>query len=338
MSIFFGFLCILIVGVNCVDTRPTVDYLSPNVIDGFDVLSPQPFITVGESVEVGRYPWYAVIFVEKANRQTVMCGSVLVTPIEVLTAAHCVENANSVTGYFHLGDGHVSSWKYTPSFEALPEHITMHPLYNPYSFFGDIAVIKLNKRITQIFPVVLSSDLDEWENSDTHMGVIGHGMTENDEISSDLRMIQIPVVKYNDCVSYSVDSRKTWLPMHVHDDLCAGFTDGCLEDYCPDACHGDSGGPIFDPGSETVYGLVSRGESPCGQSYRPVMFTSMYRYRKFIDSRTEGSVTWNSQRDNKTSNYDFFDYSEPVHHHSGSFKAVQFDVLISIIIAVILTR
>lgn len=254
-----------------------------------------PYIMMGSNVDIGRYPWYSVMYIETDSGGTVMCGSVLITPRDVLTAAHCVSDARYIRLGFHLEKDPDDPWGYMPGFNVLGDQISIHPEYNRFNFYGDIAIVHLPRDLQEVMPVVLSGNMSEWESKDYNMNVIGHGVTEDATLSPDLRMVDLPVVPYDECVSYSPSSSNTWLPMHVHSDLCAGYTNGCDREYCEDACHGDSGGPIFDPYTEVVYGLVSRGESPCGKSQRPAMFASTSSYRHFIDSRSEGEVKWDSR-------------------------------------------
>lgn len=300
---YFFFTFILNTLYRCSAFYPSTDsWKYVNVIEGYDKFSLNPYIMMGDDVEVGRYPWYSVLYIDTSNGGTVMCGAVLVSPTDLVTAAHCVNEAEYVRGNFHLWKQPDNDWGYKPSFSVDKNNIIVHPQYNPYNFFGDIAIIRLDFAITQIMPIVLSSDKKAWENNEDMVSVIGHGITETNDLSSELRIIDIPVVRYEDCVSYSSSSQNTWLPMHVHDDLCAGFTDGCEDEYCADACHGDSGGPIFDPRSEIVFGIVSRGEYPCGQSQRPAMFASMSAYRSFIDKYSRNRVSWSNNNINGSNN------------------------------------
>lgn len=283
--------------------RPSTEaWKHTHVVDGYDSDVIHPYIMMGDSVDVGRYPWYSMLYIDSANGGTVMCGSVLITPTHLVTAAHCVNDAVHVRGKFHLWKESDSNWGYKPSFSAMKDDIFVHPEYNPYTFFADVAIIKLGYAVTQIMPIALNSDQEGWEAIEGMVSVIGHGITEDNALSPQLRIVDIPVVKYEDCVSYSSSSTSTWLPMHVHDDLCAGFTKGCDSEFCADACHGDSGGPIFDPRTEVVFGVVSRGEYPCGKSRRPAMFASMSTYRSFIDEYTQDRVSWTNLYDSSIAN------------------------------------
>ncbi|XP_057568972.1 kallikrein-13 isoform X3 [Hippopotamus amphibius kiboko] len=57
--------------------------------------------------------------------------------------------------------------------------------------------------------------------------------------------------------------------------LCAGTKEGGK-----DSCEGDSGGPLIC--NETLHGIISWGDFPCGQPNRPGVYTRVSRYITWI--------------------------------------------------------
>ena len=112
------------------------------------------------------------------------------------------------------------------------------------------------------------------------------------ELSAALMATRLPVVKYEDCIARGPPYDNKWLPTHVHDDMCAGHTSGCISQDCDDACKGDSGGPVFETYNEVVHGVVRRGEYPCGTWTRPAIFTSTGQHIGFINYRSMGTIRW----------------------------------------------
>ncbi len=64
----------------------------------------QRFVFMGDTVEFGTFPWFATLFVElEGGFGTYICGSVLAAEKYVVTAAHCLENAEFIPfGYPNL--------------------------------------------------------------------------------------------------------------------------------------------------------------------------------------------------------------------------------------------
>ena len=63
---------------------------------------PTPYITMGKHVGDGQFPWSAILFVTTTSDTEILCGGMLISPNDLLTAAHCVDNAKSVLAKFHL--------------------------------------------------------------------------------------------------------------------------------------------------------------------------------------------------------------------------------------------
>ncbi len=242
----------------------------------------QKFVYLGDVVEFGTYPWFGTLFIEtQGGYGTYVCGSVLASEKYVVTAAHCVENADFITVSFNDVYNPEQKWYPHPNRYALYAH--SHPLYDTNTLEYDIAIIELNTPVDDINFPRLALDEHEWDadiSAGDMLTSIGHGLTENGSLDWELRRVKIPKVSREDCIGSGYHQ---WHSSQVHDDLCAGFTTDCHDDNCPDVCTGDSGGPLFDAINNVVYGLVSRGESPCGTASRPGIFTNLGIYRSFVE-------------------------------------------------------
>ena len=257
-----------------------------------------PFVFMGEAVDFGTYPWFATLFIEvKGGYGTYICGSVLANSKYVLTAAHCVENSEFITILFNDVFNPNKVWYPHPNRYARYAHV--HPLYDAATLNYDIAVIELNSEVADINFPRLALDEREWLAilAGGMLTVVGHGLTENGTLDWHLRRVDLPKVPNTSCIG---SSSNMWHSSQVHNDLCAGLTTGCLAKACPDACSGDSGGPLFDAGRHVVYGLVSRGEFPCGLANRPGIFTNLAFYKSFIQYYVSPAATLGNSTNNST--------------------------------------
>jgi len=139
----------------------------------------QRFIYDGNVIDFGRFPWFGTLFVEmKGGYGTYICGSVLYSENVVLTAAHCVENAEFVTVSFNDVYNPDQVWYPHPNRYAKYAHI--HPDYDTETLKFDIAVIELNRDVDDIQIPTVELEANKWIDipEDYMLTVIGHGLTE----------------------------------------------------------------------------------------------------------------------------------------------------------------
>ena len=269
-------LAALLVGVAGATDPPSRD------VDGLLHGNMQRFVFMGDVVDFGTYPWFGTLFIEKEGGfGTYICGSVLANSKYVVTAAHCVENAEFITVSFNDVYNPEHRWYPHPNRYALYSH--PHPLYDTETLAYDIAILELNLPVEDINTPRLALDESEWDldvSPGDMLTSIGHGLTEEGSLDWELRRVDLPKVSRADCIGSGYNQ---WHASQVHDDLCVGLTSGCPAPTCPDVCNGDSGGPLFDASSHVVYGLVSRGEAPCGLANRPGIFTNLGLYKSFVE-------------------------------------------------------
>lgn len=290
-----------------VRTLPTTTSPRPRTSDGFTPMSeaqlnkecgitknPTVRVVGGVPAALGAWPWMAAIFVGGVFT-FVSCGGVLINEQYILTAAHCV--VDKATGLkkkesdytVRLGDLDIAvdTDKATPvDFKVI--ELIPHAEYNPTLIKNDIAIMKLDKPLTQftdfIRPICLPPipSLPTSQFEDTTPFIAGWGTVEfRGESSNVLRQVSLRVTAKAACQS-AFDRFKVTIS---DTQLCAGFALGGK-----DACQGDSGGPLMlpDPDTNLWYsiGVVSVGFK-CAEPGFPGIYSRTSAYLDWIKKNAE---------------------------------------------------
>lgn len=221
---------------------------------GDAVREPAPFgarVVGGTPVTDGVYPFQAAPLYQPGGTndyQRQFCGGSLITPTQVLTAAHCVEFFGTGAGQLPLADLRVVVGRTvltsTQGQKRRAVSVAIHPGYVPATFSHDVAVINLAAPVTGIRPVaVVTPGTDALERPGTSLTVTGWGNTVAQPAGPGgggvffpdrLRQASVPIVSPVDCrTAYGTAG----VPLDASM-LCAGRTN-------LDTCQGDSGGPLF---------------------------------------------------------------------------------------------
>ena len=189
------------------------------------------------------YPFMAALY----DDGSWICGSSLIAPDTILTAAHCVEgnkDASKIT--FEIGGNPQGD----PANEMrTARSITVHPQWDPDTTRYDVAVAKLDSPSTKT-PVSIVSPLQTslWD-AGSPARVIGYGMPTDPTgllFEADVPMVAdgsdsdlIGSVDPTTCIGGNLLTAEDMETM-----VCAGELYGVK-----DSCYGDSGGPLLAPSS-----------------------------------------------------------------------------------------
>ncbi len=232
--------------------------------------------------------------------QSASCGASFIGEKWVITASHCVDDANIEflkvnIGEYDLSDGASNA-------KAIKQ-IFMHPEYNKGADFNnDIAIIELVETIDHPSITLLDFDTSRTAalNNDPAT-VIGWGNINAygpDEVSppnsqpDQLRQVELSLLSNEQCQdklaqSYGDLDNTTYLPSQM------GITDSmiCAESLTGEkgSCQGDSGGPLVvntNQGWQQI-GVVSYGAG-CADAAFPDVYARVGKFTSWINSITKG--------------------------------------------------
>jgi secreted trypsin-like serine protease len=242
-----------------------------------------PKIVGGQPVPDGKYRFQAALLAQSFGTndyQRQFCGGSLITPFEVLTAAHCVEFFGDDPEQLPLSDLRVvvgrTVLSSTQGQKRRAAAISIHPRWDPNTFSFDVAVVHLASPISGIRPIALvTPGVDALERPGTLATVTGWGNTIQQpagpggggvNFPDRMREARVPITSRAECATaYAAADLVITATM-----LCAGRTN-------LDTCQGDSGGPLFFKSTGPGYiqaGITSWGIG-CGATGFPGVYTRL---------------------------------------------------------------
>ena len=232
--------------------------------------------------------------------QSSSCGASFLGEKWVLTAAHCVEDANLAflkvnVGEYDLSNGAINAKSI--------KNIYIHPEYNEgASFNNDIALIELVEVVNSPSIALISADASEQlalaNSSATVIGwgnriayAAGEQPPENSQPTK-LHQVELSLLSNEQCKEklaqgYSVLQNATITPQNVgitDSMICAESTSGIKG-----SCQGDSGGPLVvntNQGWQQI-GIVSYGVG-CADVSFPDVYTRAGKFTEWITRITQG--------------------------------------------------
>ncbi|XP_070153993.1 uncharacterized protein [Polyergus mexicanus] len=241
----------------------------------------------GNVAPKGTYPWQASIRVRGHSRSSHWCGAVMISPLHLLTAAHCLEGYNKGTYFVRAGDYNTDIDEGTEAEANIEDYYVHEEFRKGHRMNNDIALILLKGHGIplgkDIMPICLPP-----ENTDYSPGlnctISGFGSIETGKTtqSKDLRYGWVPLLDQSICrASYVYGEGAISEGM-----MCAGYLDEGI-----DTCDGDSGGPLacYHNGAFTLYGITSWGQH-CGKANKPGVYVRVAYYRRWIDQKIKESL------------------------------------------------
>jgi secreted trypsin-like serine protease len=194
----------------------------------------------GTEVQPGEHPYMAALL-DHGNQ---ICGGSVISQRWVLTAAHCVVDAEPADLSVAVG-----SVDWTEGRVIGVREIVVHDAYDPDTSANDVALLHLAAYTNVPVLRIPGAAADRFEVSGTTATVVGWGS-------------ETPVV--GEVPPPGTTLRQADLQI-VGDDECSSTNDPgtqvCAEGDGSDSCHGDSGGPLIVEGNRGPFqlGVVSYG-------------------------------------------------------------------------------
>ncbi|XP_054002580.1 uncharacterized protein LOC128889196 isoform X1 [Hylaeus anthracinus] len=235
----------------------------------------------------GTYPWQASIRVRGHSRSSHWCGAVVLSPLHVLTAAHCLEGYNKGTYFVRAGDYNTEIDEGTEAEANIEDYYIHEDFRKGHRMNNDIALVLLKGRGIflgkDIMPICLPPENAEYPPG-LNCTISGFGSIETGKSthSKDLRYGWVPLLDQSVCRADHIYGEGA-----ISDGMvCAGYLDEGI-----DTCDGDSGGPLacYHNGAFTLYGITSWGQH-CGKANKPGVYVRISHYRRWIDQKIRESL------------------------------------------------
>lgn len=189
----------------------------------------------------------------------------------VLTAAHCLVNAITVSVLFGMDSITLSQFN---NYDNLYESISLisHPEYNPDTYDNDVALIQLDNDPNIANPGLYMNFDAEHEKYGTKCFIMGYGTTE-ENTSDGLGVLRGAWVWIRNPDNYDE---------YVNEEtsIIASGVDTNGDGDVADTCSGDSGSAMICDNTAIV-GITSHGYG-CGEPKYPGVYTRVSTYFKWI--------------------------------------------------------
>ncbi|XP_043272593.1 uncharacterized protein [Venturia canescens] len=244
-------------------------------------------VVKGSVAPRGSIPWQASLRVRGHSMSNHWCGAVVISPLHVLTAAHCLEGYTKTSYFVRAGDYHTEIDEGTEIEANIEDYYIHEDFRKGHRMNNDIALVLLKGRGIplgkNIMPVCLPAKNTEYPPGlNCSISGFGSSISGDTAHSLNLRHGSVPILDQSTCSADYI-----YGPKNIMDGMfCAGFLDEGV-----DACDGDSGGPLVcqKNGAFTLYGLTSWGKH-CGEVNKPGVYVRIAYYRDWIDQKIRESL------------------------------------------------
>ncbi|XP_055610866.1 collagenase-like [Uranotaenia lowii] len=228
-------------------------------------------VVLGQDAAVGQFPYYVLVVIYRANSDNqALCGGNLISDRWVLTAGHCVEQAQRIRlafGLVELFDSRVVMFSTV---------FIRHPKYADGTLSNDIAVIKTPRKVPfndRIKPVIMASGPISYAKADAF--VAGFGVeSDHGDIPLALKYAPMVIIPVSECL---LDHG----PYGIRpENVCARGPNK------ESACFGDSGGPLVLASNATLVGLTSYVSFYGCEQGEAVGFVRVSEFRDWIKKNT----------------------------------------------------
>ncbi|KAF0804822.1 Serine endopeptidase/trypsin-like serine proteinase family protein [Alcanivorax xiamenensis] len=252
----------------------------------------QTYIVGGEDA-TANWPWAALVEIDFGAQGRGACSGSLLSPDQVLTAAHCFFDENGQQVDASAITVHVGSAPNGPNSTHAADIYHLHSGYdntaNPIG--NDIALIQLSSAIdvSPLPSLVDGAHFDELltrdaPGRDEALTAIGWGATTTDRnnqaISPTLQQVALDYVPFSTC-------NQSWngFLIPVQSSVICAAELNPQDNEIENTCLGDSGGPLIlgDDPAPYIVGLTSFGSADSCQGGRPTVFTRVLNMVDFVE-------------------------------------------------------